>query len=160
MNKDSSFAPVVVFAFNRIKTLKDCIKALLANSEAVTTDLFVFVDGPRANKEGEAEKVEAVRDYVKSISGFKSLTYHFSKSNKKLGPSIIAGVTEVINEYGKAIVIEDDLVVTKNFLSFMNQGLALYQDNRDVFSICGYTNRVNRPPDYPGKTDGSVLIGN
>lgn len=149
MNKDSSFAPVVVFAFNRIKTLKDCIKALLANSEAVATDLFVFVDGSRANKEGEAEKVEAVRDYVKSISGFKSLTYHFSKSNKKLGPSIIAGVTEVINKYGKAIVIEDDLVVTKNFLSFMNQGLALYQDNRDVFSICGYTNRANRPPDYP-----------
>lgn len=149
MNKESSFAPVVVFAFNRIKTLKDCIKALLANSEAVTTDLFVFVDGPRANKEGEAEKVEAVRDYVKSISGFKSLTYHFSKSNKKLGPSIIAGVTEVINEYDKAIIVEDDLIVANNFLSYMNQGLDLYKNNEKVFSVCGYTNKVNRQADYP-----------
>lgn len=99
------FAPIVLFAFNRIEVLKLCVASLLQNSEAEESDLIVYVDGPRANKEGEAEKVEAVRDYVKGISGFKSLTYHFSKANKKLGPSMIAGVTEVINEYGKAIII-------------------------------------------------------
>lgn len=147
-NKDS-LAPIVVFGFNRLEPLKACVSALLANTEAADSDLIVFVDGPRANKEGEKEKVEAVREYVKKITGFKSLTCHFSEKNKKLGPSIIAGVTEVINEYGKAIVVEDDLIVGKNFLSFMNQGLDKYEERKEVFSICGYTNIVELPKEYP-----------
>ena len=141
-------APIVVFAFNRLEPLKACISALLANTEAVESDLVVFVDGPRANKEGEKEKVEAVREYVKTINGFKSLTWHFSDSNKKLGPSIIAGVTEVINQYGRAIVVEDDLIVGKNFLSFINQGLDLYENKKEVWSVCGYTCKVHIPIDY------------
>lgn len=148
MENKHSLAPIVVFAFNRLEPLKACISALLANTEAEDSDLIVFVDGPRANKEGEKEKVEAVREYVKTIAGFKSLTCHFSEKNKKLGPSIIAGVTEVINEYGKAIVVEDDLIVGKNFLSFMNQGLDKYEERKEVFSICGYTNIVKLPKGY------------
>ncbi len=145
----NQYAPIVIFAFNRLEPLKACIPALQANTEAVESDLVVFVDGPRPNKDGEKEKVEAVREYVKTITGFKSLTYHFSEKNKKLGPSIIAGVTEVINQYGRAIVVEDDLVVGRNFLSFMNQGLDLYEGQQEVFSICGYTNVVKIPKDYP-----------
>lgn len=80
-NKDS-LAPIVVFGFNRLEPLKACVSALLANTEAADSDLIVFVDGPRANKEGEKEKVEAVREYVKKITGFKSLTCHFSEKNK------------------------------------------------------------------------------
>ena len=142
------YAPIIVFAFNRLGPLKRCVTALLENSEAVETDLIVYVDGARTNKEGEAEKVAAVKEYVKSVTGFKSLTYHFSSDNKKLGPSIIAGVTEVVNQYGKAIVIEDDLVVTSNFLAFMNQGLNTYEDNDDIISICGYSNIVKEPNGY------------
>ena len=141
--------PIIVFAFNRLEPLKKCVSALLDNTEATESDLIVFVDGPRANKEGEKEKVEAVREYVKTINGFKSLTWHFSDSNKKLGPSIIAGVTEVINQYGGAIVVEDDLIVAKNFLSFMNLGLDKYKERSEVFSVCGYTNIVKVPKDYP-----------
>ena len=143
------YSPIIVFAFNRADKLKHTIESLLSNTEAKESDLFVFVDGPRANIEGEVEKVEAVRNYVKSISGFKTLTYQFSKENKKLGPSIIAGVTKVINEYDKAIIVEDDLIVANNFLSYMNQGLDLYKNNEKVFSVCGYTNKVNRQADYP-----------
>lgn len=143
-----NYAPIVVFAFNRLEPLKACISSLLRNSEAAESDLIVYVDGPRQDKEGEKEKVEAVRDYVKTISGFKSLTYHFSEQNKKLGPSIIAGVTEVINQYGKVIVLEDDLVVAGNFLSYMNQGLQKYEKQMKVFSICGYTNLINSPSCY------------
>lgn len=149
MENKHSLAPIVVFAFNRLEPLKACVSALLANTEVADSDLIVFVDGPRANKEGEKEKVESVREYVKKITGFKSLTYHFSEKNRKLGPSIIAGVTEVINEYGKAIVVEDDLIVGKNFLSFMNQGLDKYEERKEVFSVCGYTNIVKLPKEYP-----------
>lgn len=142
------YAPIIIFAFNRLKPLKACVAALQANAESKDSDLIVFVDGPRSHKLGETEKVESVRYFVKTITGFKSLTYHLSKDNKGLGPSIIAGVTGVINEYGKAIVLEDDLIVSKNFLAFMNQGLNRYENNKEVFSVCGYSNIVKIPKDY------------
>ena len=142
------YAPIVLFAFNRLEPLKACVASLLANSESAETDLVVFVDGPRADKKGEAEKVEAVRQFVSGIKGFSFLETHFSKENKRLGPSIIAGVTDVINRYGKAIVIEDDLIASRNMLAFMNQGLDRYESNKEVWSICGYSNKVQVPPRY------------
>lgn len=142
------YAPIVLFAFNRLEPLKACVASLLANSESAETDLVVFVDGPRANKEGEAEKVETVRRFVSGIKGFRSLETHFSQKNKKLGPSIIAGVTDVINRYGKAIVIEDDLIASRNLLAFMNKGLDKYESNKEVWSVCGYSNKVQIPHGY------------
>lgn len=142
------YAPIVIFAFNRLEPLKKCVAALLENSEAAKTDLIVYVDGARPNKCGEAEKVALVREYVKTITGFKSLTCHFSEVNKKLGPSIIAGVTEVMNQYGKAIVIEDDLIASRNLLSYMNQGLDHYERDMKVWSISGFGLKVKIPKGY------------
>jgi len=142
------YAPIVLFAFNRLELLKACVASLLNNTEAAETDLIVFVDGPRANKEGEVEKVDAVRQFVSGITGFKSLETHFSEDNKGLGPSIIDGVTDVINRYGKAIVIEDDLIASRNMLAYVNQGLDKYKKNPEVFSICAYSNRVQAPKEY------------
>ena len=71
------YAPIVVFGFNRPDALKNTIASLLNNDEAKSSDLFVYVDGPREGKAGEKEKVEKVREYVKSIRGFKSLHYTF-----------------------------------------------------------------------------------
>lgn len=141
-------APIIVFAFNRPEALKNTIDSLLKNEEAKYSDLYVFVDGPRLNKPNENEKVNQVKEYVKGICGFKSLNYFFSENNKGLGDSIILGVTQIINKYGKAIVLEDDLVFSTNFLSYMNQGLEKYEQEEKVFSICGYSNKIKIPKDY------------
>lgn len=142
------YAPIILFAFNRFEPLKACVASLLKNTEAVESDLIVFVDGPRAVNEGEAEKVDTVRNFVRGITGFKSLEVHFSEENKGLGPSIIAGVTDVISRYGKSIVIEDDLIASRNMLAYVNQGLDKYENNPEVFSISAYSNRVKTPKGY------------
>ena len=129
------YAPIIIFAFNRLEPLKRLIASLLENEEAKESDLFVFVDGAREGRTNEKELVENVQKYAKSISGFKSIHYEFSLRNKGLGPSIISGVTRVINQYGRVIVLEDDLVVSKNFLAFINDGLRLYECEQNVFSI-------------------------
>ena len=144
-----NYAPIVVFGFNRPDALRNTIASLLRNEEAKLSDLFVFVDGPREGKVGEKEKVEEVRDYVKSITGFNSLHYTFAETNKGLADSIIGGVSEVINEYGKVIVLEDDLVLMPNFLNFMNQGLERYENEEKIFSISGDAYLVDFPDDYP-----------
>lgn len=143
-----TYAPIVVFGFNRPDALKNTITSLLQNEEAKLSDLFIFVDGPRKGKVGEKEKVDKVRNYVKSITGFNSLHYIFSEKNKGLADSIIGGVSNVINQYGKVIVLEDDLSVQPNFLAFMNQGLEKYENVEKIFSIGGYTNKLKVPGDY------------
>lgn len=141
-------APIILFAFNRIDAIKRTVESLLMNSEAADSELFVFVDGPRDNISTDEGKVKAVRDFVKTIKGFKKTTYTFSEKNRGLGPSVIAGVTQVIAQYGRAIIVEDDLYCGKNFLAFMNQGLERYATNNKIFSVCGYTNKVKRPKNY------------
>ena len=143
-----TYAPIVLFAFNRLESLKATVASLLTNAEASSSDLFVFVDGPRANHDDDKARVSAVQDYVRTISGFNSISYAFSDHNKGLGPSIIDGVTRVINQYGSAIVLEDDLKLTDNFLTFMNQGLELYRGESRVWSVCGHSNQVRVPAGY------------
>lgn len=148
----NNYAPIVIFGFNRLNALKNTVSSLLQNNEAKCSDLFVFVDGPREKIFGEKEKVEAVRVYVKTITGFQSLHYTFSEKNKGLANSIIGGVSEVINQYGRAIVLEDDLVLMPNFLNFMNQGLDMYESNWKVMSVCGHSCKVKTPKAYPFDT--------
>lgn len=141
-------APIVLFAFNRLDAVRRTVESLLMNSEAADSELFVFVDGPRNHVPADADKVLAVQEYVKTLQGFRQITHIFSEKNKGLGPSVIAGVTQVISKYGRAIIVEDDLYCGKNFLAYMNQGLDRYEAKKEVFSVCGYTNQVKRPRGY------------
>lgn len=147
-----SLAPIVIFAFNRPESFKTTIQALKQNREAIYSDLFVFVDGAREGRLQEHKAVEDVKRIANTISGFKSVTLTCADRNKGLGPSIITGVTKVINQYGKVIVLEDDLLVQPNFLTYMNEGLEKLKNNSNVFSICGYTNKIKLPYDYSYNT--------
>ena len=140
-----NYAPIVVFGFNRLDALRNTIASLLLNEEAEQSDLYVFVDGPREGKVGEKEKVDEVRKYVKSIKGFNTIHFTFSENNKGLANSIISGVSEIVNEYGRVIVIEDDLVLMPNFLNYINQGLDYYENNQQVMSICGHSCKIKTP---------------
>ena len=148
IDNEMTYAPIAVFAFNRLGALTNTIASLKENPEARLSDLYVFVDGPRAEKAGEADKVKQVRRFVETIEGFASLTYHFSDTNKGLANSIICGVTEVVNKHGSVIVLEDDLEVMPNFLNYINQGLMHYRDNKDIVSICGHSCKVRVPKNY------------
>ena len=142
-------APIVVFAFNRVGTLQNTIESLKKNKEAKDSELFVFVDGPRINKVGEKEEVIAVQEYVKTISGFKNLQYKFSETNKGLAPSVISGTTEIINQYGKVIVIEDDLILSQSFLQYMNTMLDVYEKDNRIMQISGWGCKLTKHNGYP-----------
>lgn len=144
----SQIAPIVIFAYKRKDLLDSLILSLQRNELAKISDLFVFVDGPR--NEVEHTQVLEVKRYVEELTGFKSVHNSFSRENKGLAISVISGVTEVISMYGKAIVLEDDLIVTPNFLSYMNQCLDVYETNSNIFSICGFGLALNHPRDYKG----------
>lgn len=142
------YAPIIIFAFNRPDSFKDTVNALKNNPGISKSDLHIFIDGPRINNISDRGMALKVRDIAEAIDGFNTVTLHISEQNKGLGPSVISGVSEILQSHEQVIVLEDDLIVQPNFISFMNSGLERYKSNHKVFSICGYTNKIKVPKDY------------
>lgn len=135
-NKMSKTSPIALFAYNRPEHLKKTIESLKENYLSKESELFVFSDGPK--NEIDAAQISEVRNYLKTISGFKSVSIIERNRNLGLANSIISGVTEIVNEYGKIIVMEDDLVSSEHFLEYMNEALDFYEKEEKVISIHGY----------------------
>lgn len=136
-------APVCLFVYKRLNTLKDTVASLQENDLAIATDLHIFSDSAGSVK--DIDKVRKVRKYIGGIQGFKSVTIYISEKNNGLAKSIIEGVTKIINRYGKVIVLEDDLSVSINFLQFMNNALEAYALNEKIFTISGFSLPIISP---------------
>lgn len=132
----TNFAPVIVFTYNRPDYLKRVIEALQNNIYADQTDLFVYSDG--AKNANVQHLVEETRNYINTITGFKSVNLICRDKNWGLAPNIVDGITTIINRFGRVIVLEDDHVTSRFFLQYMNEALELYKDNEKVASIHGY----------------------
>lgn len=144
--ESKELAPVAIFTYNRVKHIKDLIQSLLKNKEAGELELFIFSDGPKSVKDEMA--ISEVRQFIDSIEGFKSVVIAKQEKNRGLANSIISGVSSVFEKYEKIIVLEDDLVVSSNFISFMNGALDYYKEKDFIFSISGYCAPIQIPESY------------
>jgi len=141
-----TLSPVVLFVHKRLSHVRQTIEALKKNELASQSELFVYSDG--AKNQSESGDIDEVREYIRSIDGFKSVTLIERQKNLGLSKSIISGVTEVVNRYGRVIVLEDDLVTSPYFLKFMNTALELYRDEPNIASIHGYVYPISDLPDF------------
>lgn len=140
MQRDNAMAPIVLFVYNRPWHTQQTVEALKRCKQAAESDLYVFADGPKDNASAEVrEHIAEVREYIRTIDGFRSVTIEEAEKNKGLANSVIAGVSKVLERYGRLIVIEDDLVVSSHFLTYMNQSLDLYEKDDKVMCINGYS---------------------
>jgi hypothetical protein len=137
MGFKNRLSPVVVFAFNRPEKLNSCLKSLELAFDSELTSVFIFIDGHRSLQE------KLLVDEVESIA---RLHWHFgeiqirrSPMNLGLANSILTGIDFMFESFESVIVLEDDLEVARNFLTYMNDGLLKYVYEERVCSIQGYT---------------------
>lgn len=139
-----TYAPIALFTYNRPDKTQRVLESLMQNAEAKDSDLFIFSDGPKNEK--AVEGVKANREYLHSFKDSLlnregwggSITIIEREKNWGLANSLIAGITEVINKYGRVIVVEDDLILSPYFLKFMNDGLEKYENEDKVGAISAY----------------------
>ena len=133
----TDYSPIIVFAYNRVYQLSECIKALENNEGVDQSVLYVFADqAVDKNNKGVAEVREYLREYSKR-SKFKNLQIIETETHKGLAKSVIDGVTGIIDIYDEVIVVEDDVIVSSDFIQFMNEGLKFYKANKTIWSITG-----------------------
>ena len=131
-----ALAPIALFVYNRPYHTSQTISYLQSNLLAKESDLFVFCDGPKAD--ADKASVDAVRKIVAQITGFKTVKVISRQTNMGLANSIISGVTQLVNDYGKVIVFEDDLVSSPCTLQYFNDALAYYAETEEVMHISAY----------------------
>lgn len=142
--ENKTYAPVVVFAYKRADKITACMESLQSNIDANSTDVYIYSDGARSEK--DINEVQEVRSYLRNLQDehpFKNLTVIEQSKNKGLANSIIDGVTDIISKYGSVIVVEDDLILAKNFLVYMNSALEYYGDDMRYGSISAFTENLS-----------------
>jgi hypothetical protein len=130
-----------VFCYNRVSKLKACIEALLKNPECAFMDVVFFSDGHK--QESDKDAVLEVRRYIDSIKGFRSVIKHYRENNLSTGPNFKEGLTFLSSNYDEFIVVEDDLIVSPNYLKYLLDGLGFYRNEAAVFCITAYVFPVN-----------------
>jgi len=133
----SKFAPIVLFTYNRPEHTKKSIEALMKCENFKYSNIYIYSDGPKTEK--DSNKVLKLRNYLNLLRSNDNIKIKFNDQNKGLADSIIFGVTEVLNKYQKIIVLEDDLIVTKYFINFMNDCLNHYRNDEMVWSATGFS---------------------
>ncbi|MCC5850856.1 MAG: sugar transferase [Verrucomicrobia bacterium] len=143
-------APILLFVYRRPRHTRKTLEALRRNHGAARHDLMVFSDAPAGEK--DAADVTATRAVCRNIRGFRSVRVIGRDRHLGLAESVISGVTQGLEEFGRAIVLEDDLVTGSGFLAWMNAALETYRDDPRIFSVCGCALPGFRrlvPQDYP-----------
>lgn len=142
-------APIVLFVYKRLSHTRETLEAINRNHLADESELFIFSDAASTDENQKA--VADVRSYIKDFSqnsNFKQVHIMNAEEHKGLSRSIISGVTQVINRFGKVIVLEDDIVTAHGFLKYMNQALDFYEENEMIWSISGCAFPLKALDDY------------
>lgn len=137
------YAPIVLIVYNRPKHLLKTLKSLKKNSESKYSEIFIFSDGYKADNLYDRQKVFEVRKLIKKIGYFKKKHIFENKKNLGLKKNIINAINYVLNKYSKVIVLEDDIIVSKYFLHFMNNSLIKYQSKKKVWHISGWNYAIS-----------------
>lgn len=132
------YAPVLIPTLNRYDHFKNCIESLLKCDKVEQTDLFIALDYPLTEKHYEG--YHKILEYLSSptFKAFKSLTVFKREKNLGVMDNLRLARVEIYKVYDRLIFSEDDNIFSTDFLSFINEGLEVYKDREDIFSIMGY----------------------
>lgn len=142
-----NLAPIALFVYNRPEHTRRTLKFLQANFLAEESRLFIYADAAKTTQEENV--VQEVNEIISAIDGFKSIKIIRQKQNLGLAQSIINGVSQLVKEYGKVIVFEDDLLSSPYTLEYFNEALDLYQNSPKLMHISAYMYPLAFADDLP-----------
>ena len=131
-----SYAPIALFVYNRLAHVKSITEAIKKNSISKKSKIYIFSDF--SNNKIEQNKVKKIRKYLSNLKGFKKIEIIKRKYNYGTSKNIVSGLNQIFKTYSKCIIIEDDILISKNFLSTMNYFLKKYENSKKIASVEGF----------------------
>ncbi|WP_299456790.1 glycosyltransferase [uncultured Microscilla sp.] len=143
----ATLAPITLFVYNRPRHTQKVLQSLQKNALSQESVLYVFADAPKTD--ATQAQVNKVRQIVKQTHWCKEVILIERGENFGLAKNIIDGVTKVVQQHGKVIVLEDDIVTSPGFLAYMNQALDLYANEPKVMQVSGHVPPVRMSKQLP-----------
>jgi hypothetical protein len=127
--------PILFLVFNRPETTAQVFQRI---KEIQPVKLFIAADGPRAGKEGEKEKCEAVRKLIlDGINWDCDVKTLFRDSNLGCGKAVSGAITWFFENVEEGIILEDDTLPDLSFFTFCKTLLEKYRNDEKVKIISG-----------------------
>ncbi len=131
--------PVVMIVFNRADMTRRMLLSFLKAEGSTDRDVRIFMDGAR--NESDRVKCDAVERIILEFKDqLPRMQIVRRDQNWGCRANIIDAVTTVMREYGRAIVIEDDILISRSFLRYMDDALEFYKDDKRIWCVNGYRN--------------------
>ena len=134
--KKNKLAPIIIFTYNRYKHFEITLKSLSKNHLSKESELYIFCDGPK--NLSDKKKISRIFNLYLLNKSFKRKQIIFRKKNIGLKKNITQGVSQILKDYDSVIVLEDDMISSKYFLTYMNEGLKKFKNYSKVASIHAY----------------------
>ena len=131
-------APIVIYTYNRPRHLLRTLNSLKKNDLSIKSDIYFFCDGPKNKNKSELKKINTIKKIIRNLKGFKKINFTFNKKNIGLKKNILNGITQILKKNKDVIVLEDDIIVSKFFLEYMNQSLNFYKNKKKVWHVSGW----------------------
>ncbi|MCX5774205.1 MAG: glycosyltransferase [Fusobacteria bacterium] len=138
--------PIAIFTYNRMQHIEKLLISLKKNREFDKSEIYIFSDGGKNDEDWKS--VNQVRNFIKSNYNFSNIQLLERTENYGLAKSIIEGITKIFDKYESVIALEDDLIVSSDFIEYMNKALCFYQSDERVWSISGYSPTLKIPRNY------------
>ncbi|WP_417764151.1 hypothetical protein [Shewanella chilikensis] len=145
-------ADIVIFGFNRPDSLANLLSSLSGCSLADESNVHVFIDGPRNDSDKASIDIIKMSIVKNFFTCFASLNIVYRQKNLGLAKSLRDGIDNLFEKNDRLIVLEDDLILSENFIVYMNQALNFYEGEPSIGSISGFTTSICKPLDYPFDT--------
>ncbi len=131
----SSAAPVLVVGFNRPKHLKILLESIALSPPSV---LLIALDGPRERNALDEVLVRECQEVIDQVTINSKIQLRIRKNNLGLKESVVDAVNWACEQYGKVIVLEDDIQVGPNLFPFLDSCLSQFEKRDDIAHINGY----------------------
>lgn len=140
------YAPILISVYSRLEYLRQLVNLLKINPISQYSVLYIVSDA--AYRPLDQPKIDAVRTYISQIDGFQRIIPILREKNLGSFLSVSGALDHALFEHGKCIFLEDDNIISKNFLDFLNDGLDFYRDEQSVFSVSAYNYPIQVPETY------------
>lgn len=140
--------PVAVFGFNRPDKLREALASLRGMAP---DEVWLFIDGPRAGRDGEKDLCDQVAALACEFDWGCKLVVRRNSTNKGLRSQIRDGLTEFFGVHSAGLIMEDDVCFSESAADYINQVVPLI-DGKNV-AAASLNNFL-----IPGKSTFSTAI--
>ncbi len=129
--------PVIITLYNRPSHTNQLFESILNSQKYKKFKFYVFCDGPKSKNDNL--KIKEIKKILNLYKNRLKIKCFFRKKNTGLLKNITSSISYILKKYDKAIILEDDLIINKNFFNFMEMALKKYANHNKILQISGYS---------------------